>query len=81
MTNCDIRVRFEEYFHQEYLLSIDNPITVTVSDGEEAWFVFTVPETGTYKFYSKRVTDWADNYGQLWIDGVLVSEDDDSGRG
>ncbi len=80
VTNCDIRVRFEEYFHQEYLLSIDNPITVTVSDGEEAWFVFTVPETGTYKFYSKRVTDWADNYGQLWIDGVLVSEDDDSGE-
>ncbi|MDE7322409.1 MAG: Ig-like domain-containing protein [Lachnospiraceae bacterium] len=71
----------KEYPYTYYPISLsDNAKSVTVKDGSEARFQFTVPEDGTYMFYGTADTS-CDNYAQLWVDKKLqVSDDDGNGN-
>lgn len=69
----------KEYPYEDYVLSLDdNAKKVTVKDGFEARFSFTVPEDGSYLFYG--IADGScDNYAELWVNGVYVTYSDDDG--
>lgn len=92
--NCSYELRVSNYSssywegsvtvqkYEEYTLSLDNNAQeVTVKDGSEARFYFTVPEDGSYLFYG--IADGScDNYAELWVNGVYVTyNDDDGGNG
>ena len=63
----------------EYDLTLENNAKeVTVVDGSEAWFYFTVPEDGNYLFYGTADVQ-CDNYAELWVNNENVTEDDDGG--
>lgn len=69
----------KEYPYEEYTLSLDNNAQeVTVIDGSEARFSFTVPEDGSYLFYG-IADSYCDNYAELWVNGVKVTWNDESG--
>lgn len=69
----------KEYPYEEYTLSLDNNAQeVKVKDGSEARFYFTVPEDGNYLFYGTADSN-CDNYAELWVNGVYVTDDDQSG--
>ncbi len=55
------------YPYEEYELTLDNNAQkVTVKDGSEARFYFTVPEDGTYMLYGTS-DSYCDNYAELWV--------------
>lgn len=69
----------KEYPYEAFELSLDNNAQeVTVIDGSEARFSFTVPEDGNYLFYGTADSN-CDNYAELWVNGVYVTDDDQSG--
>lgn len=92
--NCSYELRVSNYSssywegsvtaqkYEEYTLSLDNNAQeVTVIDGSEARFYFTVPEDGNYLFYGTAETR-CDNYAELWANGEYITyNDDDGGNG
>ncbi len=63
----------------EYDLTLENNAKeVTVVDGSEAWFYFTVPEDGNYLFYGTADVQ-CDNYAELWVNNEKVTDNDDDG--
>lgn len=69
----------KEYPHEDWELSLDdNAKEVTVADGSEARFLFTVPEDGSYLFYGTADSRY-DNYAELWVNDEYVTYDDESG--
>lgn len=69
----------KEYPYKEYNLTLDNNAQeVTVADGSEARFHFTVPENGSYLFYGTADSHY-DNYAELWVNDEYITKDDESG--
>jgi len=63
----------KEYPYEAFELSLDNNAQkVTVIDGSEARFSFTVPENGNYLFYGTADSD-CNNYAELWVNGVKIT--------
>lgn len=55
------------YPYEEYELTLDNNAQkVTVKDGSEARFYFTVPTDGIYMLYGTS-DSYCDNYAELWV--------------
>jgi len=55
------------YPYEEYDLTLyDNAKKVTVKDGSEARFYFTVPADGTYMLYGTS-DSYCNNYAELWV--------------
>lgn len=69
----------KEYPYEAFELSLDNNAQkVTVIDGSEARFSFTVPEDGSYLFYG-TADDYCDNYAELWANGERITHGDGGG--
>lgn len=79
--SCTVTAQ-KEYPYEAFELSLDNNAQkVTVKDGSEARFSFTVPENGSYLFYG-TADSYYDNYAELWVnDEYITYSDDDGGNG
>jgi len=76
--SCTVTAQ-KEYPYTEDTLSLDNNAKeVTVADGSEARFFFTVPEDGSYLFYGTAETR-CDNYAELWVNDEYITYSDDDG--
>lgn len=62
----------KEYSYEEYTLTLDNNAQeVTVADGSEARFLFTVPEDGSYLFYG-TADSYCENHAELWVNDINI---------